>query len=68
MGGQTGQALATRPPDPEEEGVAQGLTEDPADSANVTDSVKEEDELHLSRVDLVVVVQIFHKDVMQLYI
>ena len=58
MSSETCQRLATRAAHAQQEGVAEGLPDDSRDAAHVLDGIHEEDEPHLGRVDLVVVIQV----------
>ena len=58
MRGQPCERLSAGAPHAQQERVAQRLPDDPGDAADVLDGVHEEDEAHLGRVDLVVLLQV----------
>lgn len=54
---ESGEALATASTDTEEQSISERLADDATDATEVSYCVHEENELHLIRVDLIVLLQ-----------
>jgi len=61
VGRQSGEALTPASADSEQKTVSERLSNDATDATEMLDGVDEQDEMHLRRVHLVVLVQVFRQ-------
>lgn len=66
MSSKSGETLPPTAPNSQQQSIPQRLPNDASYPADVSDSIQEENQLHLCRVDLVIVVQVFIKNTIQL--
>ena len=67
MSCQSGQALSPTASHSQQKSIAEGLTDDSRDTTDMTNCVQEQNQPHLSSIDLVVVIEVVIKDTIQLY-
>lgn len=67
MWGQLSEWLAPASTHSEQQGIAQGLAQDAADTAHVLNGIHEEHQLHFGGTDLVVVLHVFLHHFWQLH-
>ena len=58
MGSQSGEALSPATTHTEKESIAQRLSDNPGDPADVPDKIKEEHEFHLGCVHLLLIIKV----------
>lgn len=63
---QSGETLPPTATHPQQEGIAQGLSDDVGNPTDMSDGVREEDQFHLSCVHPVVVIEVLIQDLLHL--